>query len=64
MQFSARVINSQNHNMVNICDPELLGKIIVDGDLTINISKITMVKKLSMSHKQKDFWKIVLLLIW
>ncbi len=39
MQFSARVINSQNHNMVNICDPDLLGKTIVDGDLTINISK-------------------------
>jgi len=25
--------------MLNICDPELLGKIIVDGDLTITISE-------------------------
>ena len=39
MQFSARVINSQNYNIVNICDPDLLWKTIVDGDLTINISK-------------------------
>jgi len=25
--------------MLNICDPELLGKIIVNGDLTITISE-------------------------
>ena len=39
MQFSARVINSQNNRMINICDPDLLGKTIVDGDLSITISK-------------------------
>ena len=39
MQFSTRIINHQNNIMLNICDPELLGKIIVDGDLTITISK-------------------------
>ena len=39
MQFSVRTINNQNNRMLNICDPELLGKIIVDGDLTITISE-------------------------
>ena len=39
MQFSVRTINHQNNRILNICDPELLGKIIVDGDLTITISK-------------------------
>jgi len=39
MQFSIRTINRQNNRILNICDPELLGKIIVDGDLTITISK-------------------------
>jgi len=39
MQFSARIINQQNNSMLNICDPDLLGKTIVDGDLIINITK-------------------------
>ena len=39
MQFSVRTINSQNTSILNMCDPELLGKTIVDGDLTITISK-------------------------
>ena len=39
MQFSVRTINNQNNRMLNICDPELLGKIIVNGDLTITISE-------------------------
>ena len=39
MQFSIRTINYQNNRILNICDPELLGKIITDGDLTITISK-------------------------
>ena len=39
MQFSVRIINQQNNSMLNICDPDLLGKKIVNGDLTITISK-------------------------
>ena len=39
MQFSARVINSQNNKIVNMCDPDLLGKTVVDGDLNLTISK-------------------------
>ena len=39
MLFSIRTINHQNNNILNVCDPDLLGKTLVDGDLTITISK-------------------------
>ncbi len=39
MQFSIRTTNYQNQSMLNICDVELLGKKIVEGDLTMHISE-------------------------
>ena len=39
MQFSVRVTNYQKNMMLNICDSELLGQTIVEGDLNMNISK-------------------------
>ena len=39
MQFSVRVSNYQKKIMLNICDAELLGKKIVQDDLTMNISE-------------------------
>ncbi|MCV0373389.1 MAG: DUF424 domain-containing protein [Nitrosarchaeum sp.] len=39
MQFSVKVTEYQKNTMLNICDFDLLGKDIVQGDLTMNISK-------------------------
>ena len=39
MQFSIRIINYQKQSMLNICDAELLGKKIIEGDLTMHISE-------------------------
>jgi len=39
MQFSVRVSDYQKKIMLNICDAELLGKKIVQDDLTMNISE-------------------------
>ncbi len=39
MQFSIRTINYQKQSMLNICDAELLGKKIIEGDLTMHISE-------------------------
>ncbi len=39
MQFSVKTTNYQKQSMLNICDTELLGKKIVEGDLTMHISK-------------------------
>ena len=39
MQFSVKTANYQNESMLNICDAELLGKKIIEGDLTMHISE-------------------------
>jgi len=39
MQFSVRTTNYQNQSMLNICDADLLGKKIVEGELTMHISE-------------------------
>ena len=39
MQFSVRVTDYQKNMMLNICDSELLGQTIVEGELNMNISK-------------------------
>ena len=39
MQFSIKSTNYQKQSMLNICDAELLGKKIIEGDLTMHISE-------------------------
>jgi len=39
MQFSVRTTNYQKQSMLNICDADLLGKKIIEGDLTMHISE-------------------------
>ncbi|WP_100181677.1 DUF424 domain-containing protein [Candidatus Nitrosotenuis aquarius] len=39
MRFFVKTSNYQNSNMLNMCDEDLLGKVIKNGKLQINISK-------------------------
>mgnify|MGYP000042951434 FL=1 len=39
MQFSARISDYQKNIMLNMCDIELIGKEVVDGELKIHISE-------------------------
>ncbi len=39
MQFSVKVSNYQQNSMLNICDPDLLGKTISDGKRNLKISQ-------------------------
>ncbi len=39
MQFSVKTTNYQKQSMLNICDTELLGKKIIEGELTMHISE-------------------------
>lgn len=39
MPFAVRQTNYQKNPMLNICDAELLGKTIVEGELNMNISE-------------------------
>jgi len=39
MQFSVKVSDYQKNMMLNMCDAELMGKDIVDGELEIHINE-------------------------
>ena len=39
MQFSVKISDYQKNMMINMCDAELMGKDIVDGELKININE-------------------------
>jgi hypothetical protein len=39
MQFSVRISDYQKNTMLNMCDTELIGKDVLDGDLKIHISE-------------------------
>ena len=39
MKFSVRISDYQKNVMVNMCDTELIGKDVVDGELKININE-------------------------
>ena len=39
MLFSVKIIAQAGNSMLNMCDPELLGKIISDGKVKMKITK-------------------------
>ena len=39
MQFSVRISDYQKNTVVNMCDAELIGKDVFDGELKIHISE-------------------------
>lgn len=38
MPFAIRIVNYQRNRMLNICDSNLVGRTLVDGELTMNIT--------------------------
>ena len=57
MQFSARITDYQNNMMLNICDVDLLGKNIVEGELNMNISKSYYGEKLIEKEEAEQLLK-------
>ena len=57
MLFSVRVTNYQNNLMLNICDPNLLGKNITDEKITMNISKSYYCDRLVEKEEAKNLLK-------
>ena len=39
MQYSVRISDYQKNTMLNMCDAELIGKNVVDGELKISINE-------------------------
>ena len=57
MQFSVRISDYQKNIMVNMCDAELIGKDIVDGELKIHISESYYGKQLVDKEEALSFLK-------
>lgn len=39
MAFAVRMVNYQRNRMLNICDSDLVGRTLVEADLTMNITQ-------------------------
>ena len=57
MQFSVRISDYQKNTMVNMCDAELIGKDIVDGELKIHINESYYGKQLVDKDEAISFLK-------
>ena len=57
MQFSVRISDYQKNTMVNMCDAELMGKDVVDGELKIHISESYYGKQLVDKDEAISFLK-------
>ena len=57
MQFSVRISDYQKNTMVNMCDAELMGKDVVDGELKIHINESYYGKQLVDKDEAISFLK-------
>ena len=57
MQFSVRISDYQKNTMVNMCDAELIGKDVVNGELKIHINESYYGKQLVDKDEATSFLK-------
>ena len=57
MQFSVRISDYQKNIMVNMCDAELIGKEVVDGELKIQIAENYYGKQIVGKDEATSFLK-------
>ena len=57
MQFSVRVSNYQKNQMLNICDPNLVGKKLNQNNLQLHISKSYYGEKLVEKEEAENLLK-------
>ena len=57
MLFSVRISDYQKNTIVNMCDAELMGKDVVDGELKIHISESYYGKQLVDKDEAISFLK-------
>ena len=57
MQFCVKTTDYQKNLMLNICDFDLIGKNIVQDELTMNISKSYYGEKIVNKEEAKDLLK-------
>jgi hypothetical protein len=57
MLFSVKIIAQAGNSMVNMCDPELLGKTISDGKIKMKIKKNYYHDQLIEQHEAEELLK-------
>lgn len=57
MQFSIRTTNYQDNMMLNICDEELLGRVLKKDDFQMNISKSYFGQRIIGRSEAEDLMK-------
>ena len=55
--FSARLINHNDTRMLNICDADLLGRTLNNGDFTLKISEGYYAQKIVEEEEAKELLK-------
>tara|TARA_B100000029_G_scaffold480043_1_gene527690 strand:+ start:75 stop:371 length:297 start_codon:yes stop_codon:yes gene_type:complete len=57
MLFSVKIVSHAGTSMLNMCDPELLGKTISDGKVNMKINKNYYHDKLVEKHEAEELLK-------
>ena len=57
MLFSVKIVSHAGTSMLNMCDPELLGKTISDGKVNMKINKNYYHDKLVEEHEAEELLK-------
>jgi hypothetical protein len=57
MQFSVRITEYQKNSMLSICDADLLGKKIIQDELTMNISESYYGERFVERNEAEDLLK-------
>ncbi len=54
MPFAVRTVNHQHSRMLNICDADLVGKIVKESELTLNISRSYFAERIVEENEAED----------
>jgi len=54
MAFAVRIVNYQHNRMLNICDADLVGKIVKESELTLNISRSYFAERIVEENEAED----------
>ncbi|TLX83835.1 MAG: DUF424 domain-containing protein [Thaumarchaeota archaeon] len=54
MPFAVRIVNYQHSRMLNICDSNLVGKILKESELTLNINRSYFAERVVEENEAED----------
>src|SRR5207245_5036999 len=54
MPFAVRIVNYQHSRMLNICESNLVGKILKESELTLNINRSYFAERVVEENEAED----------